>query len=86
MTADPLEPNGVPGDRPANGGIVPTGKINKLDISLIYEILAEYTAFQSREECRIIEFIHINRHHKETLVKYYKNFNIVIPRLPSSVA
>src|SRR4030043_1165368 len=46
----------------------------------IYEILAEYPAFQSGDECLIIKFILMNRHHKETLAKCYKSCNIVIPR------
>src|SRR4030042_3585640 len=43
---------------------------------LVYEILAEYPAFQSGDECLIIKFILMNRHHKETLAKRYKSCNI----------
>jgi hypothetical protein len=46
-----------------------------------YEILAEYPAFQSGDECLIIKFFSKNRHHKEIFGKCYLSYNIVIPRL-----
>ena len=51
----------------------------------IYKFSAEYFAFQSVDECWIIKFIFINRHHKDAFVKCYKSLNIVIPRLDRGI-
>jgi hypothetical protein len=51
----------------------------------LYEILAEYTVFQSGDERLIIKFFIIDRYHKEIFVKCYLTYNVVIPRLDRGI-